>query len=66
MFDDPSGELHMANDMSTITKPRIIRSIEDAREFFAKKSNKQSQEPPIDLAQEGTVELRPHSDEKHI
>ncbi|XP_065860197.1 uncharacterized protein [Euphorbia lathyris] len=53
----PNGKLPMPNDRSITTKPRLIRSVKEARQYLAKKGNKHTQGPQVDAVQESATVL---------
>ncbi|KDP28484.1 hypothetical protein JCGZ_14255 [Jatropha curcas] len=59
---NPNGELCMPEDRSVTMKPRIIRSVREAREFLAKKGNQYSQGPQLNAVEGSTTSLSPLSD----
>lgn len=64
--DVPDGDSCKSNNRSIRPKPRVIRSVKEAREFLAKKGVKHIQEPQFIAVQESTSVLGIPDDEEFI
>ncbi|WCJ22421.1 embryo defective 1703 [Euphorbia peplus] len=60
--DTPNGKPSMTNGRSITTKSRLIRSVKEARQYLAEKSDKQTPGSQVDAVQESATPLSSLSD----